>query len=166
MLFQSRESVEFELSILGYEYPDKSRNDDSSYDADWLNIRARLLTPFGGWTAVRPTVLTWEIERLATWFRDLAEARSVQHKFEFLQPYLRFEALIQDQDYITLQMQYEGTSQIPGRTTVSLWGDIQISPAELRIAALALEQELRSFPSRGTRPEWANSNKPNSPCVT
>ena len=63
------EGSDFDLAIVGYEFPGGGRDDE---DSSWLNICIRVRHPRGSWEATGPFLRTVEVTQLATWFDAVA----------------------------------------------------------------------------------------------
>ena len=60
----------FKLEIFGYEFPNIL---DDKWDSNWLEIGIEVKhSEKGTWTASRPCLLTFEVERLIKWLADLS----------------------------------------------------------------------------------------------
>ena len=74
-------SSELKLDLTGYQFPEA---ENEPYDADWLNITIRVKHPRGSWTTTDPSLLTYEVERLAAWFEALADGQIVEPEQGFI----------------------------------------------------------------------------------
>ena len=88
-----RTDYSFSLTLAGYQFPSLK---DVPYDSNWLNVRIDVHHPDGDWTAVDPALLTYEVQRLAEWFRDLATGGGGERSMGFLEPCLQFDLVLGD----------------------------------------------------------------------
>jgi len=143
------ENTEFELEILGYQFP---RLENEPYDSDWLNIAIRVKHPRGSWTATDPSLLTYEVERLADWLEAIADGQRVDSETGFLEPNLNFE-LRENNGAKKLRVYFELESRpswaaADGAGMEDLWVEFSVRPEILRSAAKSLRSQLEKFPTR------------------
>jgi hypothetical protein len=156
MRFENVQGTQIELTIIGYEYPDKTSSvQDSrvSYDANWLIVAVRYQSVDGAWEFTRPCLLTWEIERLVSWLHAVADKQDRNPTIEFTEPRVTFEVLAVDAELISLRMECLQAGR-PNRK-ISMWADMMVTVKDLHAAAEALRSELARFPIRGKRPTLA-----------
>ncbi len=149
MLLQGPDNTEFELKVVGYEFPGIK---DTVYDSDWLKIAIRVKIPRGPWTSTNAYLLTWEVARLADWFCSIADRTPADSAMDFIEPNLRFE-LLPDAKAQILRVYFELEARPPwARSTVAglddLWADLYASPGGVKNAAASLRADLQRFPPR------------------
>ena len=77
----------FELEVAGYEF----KNANEYYDANWLKIKITAEDEVNSWSATDNCLLTYELENLSEWFRDLLKADEDQYEIEFMENELKFK---------------------------------------------------------------------------
>src|SRR5262245_17587543 len=82
------DDVHFELRIAGYQFPDDATSD---YDSNWLVVEGSVRHPRGGWLFRDPSLLTYEVARLADWLEAVAAGAESQPWCGFIEPNLSFE---------------------------------------------------------------------------
>jgi hypothetical protein len=91
MKLSSSNSISFELTITGYEFPDL----ETDYDADWLNIGTTVVHPLASWSAEFPCLFTYEVEWLARWLEKVALSQASDDTCFFTEPNLEFSVFSQ-----------------------------------------------------------------------
>jgi hypothetical protein len=151
MLLKSPEThSEFELTIVGYQFP---KIENEMYDSNWLMISIKVTVPRGSWTATHPSLLTWEVERLADWLRAVAENEPVETEQDFIEPNLSFSIAGRSRDSITLRVYCGYESKPPWtRAGPATLEDhqvvLKVTPDDLKSAAESLRAQLSRFPLR------------------
>jgi hypothetical protein len=151
MLLKSPEPhSEFELIIVGYQFPEI---ENEMYDSNWLVISIKASVPRGSWTATHPSLLTWEVKRLAEWLRAVAENEPVEPEQHFIEPNLSFSIVGRSRDSITLGVYCGYESKPPwARTGTATLEDhqvvLKVTPDDLKSAAESLRAQLSRFPPR------------------
>lgn len=87
MLLRGSDGQSFQLRVLGYQFPNETTD---YWDANWLYVAVSVEHPRGGWSAIDPSLLTFEVARLADWFDSLAQGGPVDAEEEFTEPNLAF----------------------------------------------------------------------------
>ena len=151
MILRSRDLSEFELRIIGYQFPGFSGD---MFDDNWLIVEIRAApADERPWRSTDPSLLTWEVERLSDWLEALASGQAVEDAEDFVEPNLRFEVADRDQDTITIRVYFELESRPPwffadAAGMDDLWIDLRVDTDDLRAAAEDLRRELARFPPR------------------
>ncbi len=83
--FSNEDGSSLKVRILGYQYPENSRD---QYDADWLRIEGIATHPKGNWRFCDPCLLTWEASALAAWLESCGDAANAQTSIGFIEPNL------------------------------------------------------------------------------
>ncbi len=160
MLLISRDSSEFELRIIGYEFPGIERQED---DANWLRIYIRVKAPRGSWEAYDSSLQTWDVESLADWIEDLAQKRlTTSDTQEFLEPDLSFRMLHNYGQRVLLRVYFELELRPVWAYKgwvgdKDFWLDLQVTPADLLAAVHELRLESTRFPGRGEATKWGRN---------
>ena len=162
MLLKGADGSEFELGVVGYQFP---QEEDEIDDANWLRIRVRASGPLGSWEATDPSLQTWEVAGLTDWLEDIADKRLTRWPtMEFTEPNLSFEVMENFGSRATLRVYFELELRPPWAAKGwvgqrDMWLDLQVKPEELRAAAGSLPADLARYPQRGELPEsmrqWA-----------
>ncbi|HEX7330302.1 MAG TPA: hypothetical protein VF290_02310 [Pyrinomonadaceae bacterium] len=145
-----RNDYSFTLTITGYQFPSLK---DKEYDSNWLNIRIDVQHPEGNWKAVDPALLTYEVQEIADWFRDLAAGRRDKRSAEFLEPGLALHVESNEDSSEVLKVKLAYGFRPPWSKS---WEDefeltFPLATINLVKAAEALERELARYPQRTSR---------------
>jgi hypothetical protein len=151
LVFESPDGQQrFELEIVGYESPNV---EDEQYDANWLVVRVAARDGETTWSAEDPALLTWEVERLASWLARLGRGRFQHPWCGFMEPNLEFRADPHPDGGARLRVYFElelrppqRRSSVVGRRDVFL--EFALTPDQLRAAARELHAQLQRFPVR------------------
>ena len=151
MILRGRDLSEFELRVVGYQFPDIVGDE---WDANWLVVEVRVApVDERPWRSIDPSLLTWEVERLSNWLEALASGRAVEEGEDFVEPNLGFEVVQRDEDIITIRVYFELESRPPwffadAAVMDDLWIDLRVDNEDLRAAAEDLRRDLAKFPPR------------------
>jgi hypothetical protein len=151
VILRGRDLSEFELRVVGYQFPDFA---GEVFDDNWLVVETRAApADERPWRATDPSLLTWEVERLSNWLEALASGRAVEEDEDFIEPNLRFEVVKRDEDTITVRVYFELESRPPwffadAAGMDDLWIDLRVDNDDLRAAAEDLRRDLARFPPR------------------
>src|ERR1044071_2081557 len=77
----------FEMSVVGYEFPELDHED---YDSNWLMTRIDVKHPLGSWSAIDPSLLTYEMASLADWLEEISSGSRSNPDQGFIEPCLEF----------------------------------------------------------------------------
>ena len=148
MKLTENENTEFELEIVGYQFPDL---ENEPYDSDWLNITIRVKHPHGSWTATDPSLLTEEVEDLIQWLEAIADGKSVDSDAYFTEPNLHFQ--LHDNYAKKLRVYFElecrpSWAKSTFKDNDELWIEFSVTPEILRDIAKSLRLQLDKFPTR------------------
>ena len=142
-----RNDYSFKLTITGYQFPSLK---DKEHDSNWLNVRIDVRHPDGDWNAVDPALLTYEVQELADWFRDLATGQRDKRSTEFLEPCLEFHVESNEDSSEVLKIKLAFRFEPPWSTDFDDEFELTFPLAKLNLvkAAEALERELARYPQR------------------
>jgi|SRR6185369_3756856 len=87
MNLRNKKGEEFHVDIVGYQFPDIH---NKYWDSNWLNIRVSGINSLGSWSVEDPSLLTFEVESLASWLEKLILDKVSQPREDFLEPNLKF----------------------------------------------------------------------------
>ncbi len=165
MRLKSHEGVcELELGITSYQFPERGNdygpnglNNAYDDDANWLNIKVEATSPEGSWTATSPALLTYEVEKLIRWLRQIGTGIYEGRGLNFWEPNLWF-GIEKDSSSsllvkIDLEMEFPPPWRNPGR--VRYGGNthtltFRLAPVDFVNAADVLESQYRKFPMKGS----------------
>jgi len=142
------ENTEFELEIIGYQFPDL---ENEPYDSDWLNITIRVKHPRGSWTATHPSLMTDEVKDLICWLEDTADGKTVNPDAYFTEPNLHFQLPDNDANKLRVYFDLEcrpSWAKSTFKDDDELWLEFSVTPEVLTIAAKSLRLQLQKFPTR------------------
>jgi hypothetical protein len=148
MLLKGGDNTEFEMKIVGYQFP---HLENEQYDSDWLNVMVRVNLPHGSWSSIDPSLLTWELVGLTEWLEKIADGKRVEPEESFMEPNLRFELTEEEPKKLRVYFELESRpswAPYDGAGMEDLWAEFDIDADELRKAAGALREDLRRFPIR------------------
>lgn len=150
----------FELTILGYQFPELTGDE---WDANWLKIQGHIALPIvnptkpwkSEWSFIDPCLLTWEVQSLAEWFEACA-SRKLEKPEVFTEPNLEFHCPEHSTGKITIRVYFELEARPPWNSSHwdknnfvhDLWIDLIVTPKELHEAATDLRKQLEQFPQR------------------
>lgn len=159
-VLRSGEDWEFQLQILGYEYPDITAPGE---DSNWLMVSLRARFPGGMWQAADPCLLTWEVSKLAAWFHAIShfyEPIAID-RIRFKEGTLAFEVASRSNETITLRIRLKlavAPEWTPGHSThIDGTLEIQLSSYDLQTSAASLLTQLNRFPPRGEEEDAGQS---------
>lgn len=140
-----RPDYSFSLTLEGYQFPSLK---DVPYDSNWLNVRIDVHHPDGHYTRLDPALLTYEVQRLAKWFRELATGG--ERSIDFLEPCLQFEVVrgegSSESVKVTLAHEFRPPwSRMSSEELELIFPLAAVNPAEV---AADLERELALYPQR------------------
>ncbi len=147
MLLKGQDGSEFELKIVGYEFP-KSRE---KFDANWLIISGKLRSTTDNWEFCSPCIFTWDTEQWCNWFTKLGKQQLFSEEESFLVTYeikLHLEVLKQEADTILLRLINEVRYDSVLKQWVKHVYDMPLSAANMAAAALEWCEEIKRFPTR------------------
>ena len=139
---------QFELEVLGYEFPGIT---DDVWDSEWLVVAGRASCAKGGWEFRGPCLQTFEVASLASWFRKLHLA-GPWREMSFYEPVLRFERVEEPSgDVLLVWLAQEAAP--PWATDDEKYGPgfpvrLPFSSVDFSAAAEVLEKMISRFPVR------------------
>lgn len=147
MLLRSPDGVELGLSVEGYQFS----AGDNVWDLNWLVVSLRLSTGRGVWETKDPCLLTWEAQRLSSWFTAVLEsphAASLQ-ELRFVEPELQLQLMELSPSEALIRVFLNHAFRplwAAGDQEFSV--DLRLGHSEMRNAGGALSSELEAFPER------------------
>jgi hypothetical protein len=148
MLLKGTEGTEFELKVIGYQFPDL---ENEEYDSDWLSIHLRVVHQRGTWTSIDPSLLTWEVSSLAEWLQSISRGESVDEEESFLEPNLSFQLTGNGARKLRVYFELESRPEwapYDGSSREDLWLEFELDPVQLRNAVASLREALQRYPVR------------------
>jgi hypothetical protein len=138
----------FELRIVGYQFPDEATAD---YDSNWLLIEGAVQHPRGGWRFRDPSLLTYEVAKLADWLEAAAEGAEPEPWCAFIEPNLSFEIIGEGVDR-ALRLSFAIEALPPwAKRGEDVYIDFPLSELDLAAAVASLRRQLLEFPQRAER---------------
>lgn len=151
MQLRGKEGNELGLSLVGYQFSDETVD---PWDSNALLVAVRVVSPHGTWEVVDPCLTTWEASRLASWLTVVALAPE-RAEGSVDAPNVTMSARVKGTN-ITLVACFELEERPPWLVSVGgsdeLCVDLDVSSADLVVAAGALRADLVRFPQRGDDP--------------
>ncbi|HEX3394174.1 MAG TPA: hypothetical protein VHS52_06570 [Acidimicrobiales bacterium] len=152
MHLRGREGNELGLSIVGYQFPDQAVD---PWESNALLVAVRVVSPHGSWEVVDSCLTTWEASRLASWLTSFVVAGD-RVPAAVTAPNLTVSARPATASTISLVACFELEQRPPWLVSVggdgALCVELEVSTADVVVAAAALRTELASFPQRGDDP--------------
>ncbi|MCK9220759.1 MAG: hypothetical protein M0P47_12020 [Bacteroidales bacterium] len=147
MIFRGLHDQTVEFKVTNYQYPEIKTGD---WDGNWLLIYLKVKSEVGNWQTVDPSLTTWDIKRLAKWFKDLSHNQKVEkNPIEFTEPNLCFEKINDDLNTKTIRIRFELESRPQSaEENKEYFVDFKYTCNELNEVAIELEKELDKFPER------------------
>jgi len=149
MKLSGNNGTSFELSVMGYQFPELANED---YDSNWLLISISVSHPKGSWTATDPSLLTYELRELGHWIQSIHDNPNDSKELSFIEPNLSFRYLTSKTDRI-LRIYFElelrpAWAPADGAGMEDLWIDIPFDRVEFSNAAKMIAEACKRFPQR------------------
>jgi hypothetical protein len=144
----SGRDVRFELRIAGYQFPGDATSD---YDSNWLVVEGAVRHPRGDWRFRDPSLLTYEVARLADWLEAVAAGAESQAWCGFIEPNLSFEVVGGGEGRV-LRVSFAIEARprwASADEDVSV--EFPLATLDLGPAVASLRAQLREFPQRAER---------------
>lgn len=138
--------TKFDLAIVGYQFP-KTK---TGYDANWLVIAIEASNARTSWKANDPALLTWELQSLQTWCKEIAAGRITPEPVGFIEPCLKFQLVAGNDDEMEIEvtLAHELAPPKAKKATLTIYATL----AQLRATARTIGAGLKKCPARG-KPE-------------
>ena len=152
MKLSGSDGQSFELTILGYQFPNMNTED---FDSNWLIIQLDVHHPKGHWRSRDPCLLTYEVERLANFLEQVSRNEKVDAEEHFIEPNLKFRLLTPGSKDEKMRIYFElecRPSWAPSDTVgmEDLWVEFPVLEINLELAAQSLRDQLSIYPQRAT----------------
>jgi len=148
MTFKGINNQLVELKITNYQFPE---NTDGDWDSNWLTIYLKVKSNVGNWQTIDPSLTTWDVKRLITWFDNLSNNIQPECKdICFLEPNISFELIdIFDSKskIIKIKFNHESRPQ-SAKNEKDYFVDFIANNDELKSIVLDLQKELEKYPER------------------
>jgi len=146
MVLEGPEGLCFRLTAQGWLRPRGARDE---IEANRLRVRLALEADEGSWAETVPCLLSWELERLAEWFRTLAGHRRAEEEQRFLDPDLRFRIAPASGLARVLHVGIDLRGRKPAGAPAP-FGEVAfaLEDADLAAVARSLAADVRRFPTR------------------
>lgn len=97
------EGTELSLAIQGYQFPYAREY----WDSNWLLVSGTAMHPRGSWQFTDPCLTTFELDKLATWFDDVALDRPDADSGYFTEPNLELRYVREPEPAIDVILAHE-----------------------------------------------------------
>ena len=154
MKLESKDGSSFEMTIVGYEFPNTSAGDG----ANWLLIEYSITDTRHTWTSTDPCIQTLDVAKLADWLEERSSGRKHVHwldkvssgreyleEFDFTDPVIRFLCRQNESNQDVLRILVD---QIYTNATIVFQLDFLFLEIDLKGAAESLRKQLEKFPKR------------------
>jgi len=137
---------EFRLEVVGYQLL-KPVGDD--WDDNWLILKMAVTAPERRWNGQGSYLTTFELNNLVDRLKTWADAPKAD-KVSFTAESLAFTRGAGGGDLVDFRVGFDLDChpEAPGKAGNPLWVKFQVTPAELREFAAALEKEAAPYPER------------------
>jgi hypothetical protein len=138
----------FELRVVGYQFPG---NATAEYDSNWLVIEGAVRHPRGDWRFRDPSLLTYEVARLADWLEAVASGTEPRPWCGFIEPNLSFDVAGEGVARV-LRVSF-GCESLPpwAARGEEVAVEFPVAGLDLGAAAASLRGQLGEFPQRAER---------------
>lgn len=148
MILNGIENQKVELRIHNYQFPDST---DKDYDGNWLHIYLKVESKAGNWQTIDPSLLTWEVQEIIDWFKDLSQDNEPKNiELNFIEPNLSFKLMnkVKSQTkLIRINFDLESRPK-SAKDEVEYYVDFCLTNFELEKTAKEFEIDLSKFPER------------------
>ncbi len=152
MELHGHDGKELALSIVGYQFPDQAVD---PWESNQLLMALRIVSPRGTWEIVDPCLTTWEASRLASWLTAFVVAGD-RTPATVSAPNVTVSARPVTGSTVALVACFELEQRPPWAASVGgdgvLCVELEVSTADVVVAAAALRADLARFPQRGDDP--------------
>lgn len=137
--------------MVGYQTPGETVD---PWESNSLLVAVRVVSARGTWEVVDPCLTTWEAARLASWLTAVAVGPSGGTR-SLAEPNLSVE-VTPSEGRMAVRMCFELERRPPWAPTIKggrdLCVDLDVSRADVVVAAARLRDDVRRFPRRGDDP--------------
>ena len=137
--------------MVGYQAPGETVD---PWESNSLLVALRVVSPRGTWEVVDPCLTTWEAARLASWLTAVAVGPAGGTR-SLAEPNLSV-AVTPSEGRLAVRMCFELERRPPWAPTITggrdLCVDLDVSRADMVVAAAELRDDVRRFPRRGDDP--------------
>ena len=153
MRLERADGCYFELEVVGYEFP---ASETEEYDSNWLMIRIDVKHPLGSWSATDPSLLTYEMGRLADWLDEIRSGSRSQPDEYFTEPNLEFHVAAGDGGEESLRVCFALECRPPWASRdlsedEEHFLDFPLAGVDLAGASGSLREQLSTYPQRAER---------------
>ena len=136
MIIKGTHEQQFEIRILGYQYPDATEY----FDAIWLNVYFEYKSTDESWHYTDPSFMIGDVEAIVNWFNKLADnCKPEYNSMRFLDTNLYIKRFTQFDSPINKFRIVQGKFSM----------DFEYDNQGLKLLASELADELSKFPWRG-----------------
>jgi hypothetical protein len=114
MEFTIDQNCSFTMSLIGYQFPEL---EDVEYDSNWLTVKIVVSDRRGKWSAVEPALLTYEVEWLIDWLKELSAGKYDKRHLSFTEPCISFHLLPSEGKPDRLAIEFSHGFRPPGLRT-------------------------------------------------
>jgi len=138
------------MSLIGYQFPDLEDVED---DSNWLQVKIVVNHRRGKWSAVDPALLTYEVEWLIDWLKELSAGKYDKRDLWFTEPCISFHLLPSkgEPDRLAIGFSYEFRPPWAKDLHEEHQIAFPLASIDLMNAAQLLENQLHQYPRRTER---------------
>ncbi len=148
MILYGVENQKVEIRLHNYQFPDST---DKDYDGNWLEIFLIVQSKLGNWQSIDPSLLTWEVQEIIDWFKDLSLDKEPKYKdLDFIEPNLSIKLMNEVKSQtkrIRVVFDLESRPK-SANDEIEYFVEINLTNQELDKAAKDFEVDLSKFPER------------------
>jgi len=148
MIIKGVDNQEIDFKVTNYQFPNIT---DDEWDRNWLNIYIKVISKFGNWQTIDPSLTTWEVQQIVEWLDDLANDVTPEWlDQEFTEPNLTLKLLNKVTDPIKIiRMSFDHESKPQSASDYKeVFIDIEADKTELKRMSNDLRIELSKYPTR------------------
>jgi hypothetical protein len=144
------QNCSFTMSLIGYQFPELEH---AHYDSNWLNVKIVVSQGRSKWSAVDPALLTYEVQSLADWLKELSTGKYARRHLWFTEPCISFHLLPSEgePDRLVIEFSHEFRPPRANDPDVDHHIAFPLASIDLINAAQQLENQLHQYPQRAER---------------
>ena len=144
------QNCSFTMSLIGYQFPELEDVED---DSNWLQVKIVVNHRRGKWSAVDPALLTYEVEWLIDWLKELSAGKYDKRELRFTEPCISFHLLPSkgEPDRLAIGFSYEFRPPWAKDLHEEHQIAFPLASIDLMNAAQLLENQLHQYPRRTER---------------
>ena len=153
MMLTGPDGNSFQLSLEGYQYPNRASRGEQDEAANRLLVSVEASIHDQAWQKTSPCLLTWEIDQLIEWVEKLPRTDVAHNRLLFSHPGLTFQYAGRVGEHVTLEVYFDYAMVAPGTYFSNweeplLWATLRVTTEEAALWLAQLRSERAKFPPR------------------